>query len=73
MDIDAFNRLRDPFKVTPQDAAKAADEIEWLREALDMVACLCEKPCDRYIEKDGQKIPMQCTGWIARAALKETE
>lgn len=38
MDNKTLKRLRDPFRVTPQDAAAAADEIERLREALKWIA-----------------------------------
>lgn len=36
--MELLQRLRDPFKVTPQDAAEAADEIERLRDAIKVQA-----------------------------------
>ena len=43
--MELLKRLRDPFNVTPQDAAEAADEIERLREALQSIAnnTCCDK------------------------------
>ena len=66
MDIDAFKRLRDPFKVTPQDAAEAADEIERLREALRVIGY---GPPN---EGEPTDLLNQFVD-LARAALKESE
>lgn len=57
--MELLQRLRDPFKVTPQDAAEAADEIERLRE--DLWKIMMAYPEESYAHV------------IAKSALRQKE
>ena len=71
--VDIVERLNDDAQCFCSIRKEAADEIERLREALGYCACVCEKPCGKHLEQNGEKIFVQCTGWIARSALQQKD